>query len=183
MNVSPVSGPNYFCHQRTVVFHVKVFSTSGKSVILVCRSHYEDELAFPTVIAITNNWRPNCDNRGWSLNAGSYCNVTPDYWDGLLQARTNSHMGRKHVGSRKMPSSGILRRVALVTSDHSEERIVSIIWVTRIGKVGTKLAVTSKQSILRRNILFQLPVISNVVPSTLILFFALMMEAIISTET
>jgi hypothetical protein len=35
-----------------------------------------------------------------------------------------------------MPSSGMLRRV-------SEERFASIIKVTRIGEVGTKLAVTS----------------------------------------
>jgi hypothetical protein len=33
-----------------------------------------------------------------------------------------------------MPSSGILRRVALVRADSSEERIASIIKVTRIGE-------------------------------------------------
>jgi hypothetical protein len=41
-----------------------------------------------------------------------------------------------------MPSSGILRRVALVQTDVSEESIASIIRVTRIGELGT-LAVTS----------------------------------------
>jgi demethoxyubiquinone hydroxylase (CLK1/Coq7/Cat5 family) len=41
-----------------------------------------------------------------------------------------------------MPSSGMLRRVALVGTDVSEERIASIIRVTRIGEVGT-LAITS----------------------------------------
>jgi hypothetical protein len=38
----------------------------------------------------------------------------------------------------------MLRRVALVRTDVSEERIASIIRVTRIGELGT-LAVTSKK--------------------------------------
>jgi hypothetical protein len=43
-----------------------------------------------------------------------------------------------------MASSGILRRVALVRTDVSEELSASIIRVTRIGELGTALAVTSK---------------------------------------
>jgi hypothetical protein len=50
-----------------------------------------------------------------------------------------------------MPSSGMLRRVDLVRTDVSEERIASIIRVTRIGGIGTTLAVTSNGSTLRRN--------------------------------
>jgi hypothetical protein len=42
-----------------------------------------------------------------------------------------------------MPSSGILRRAALVRSDFSEEFRASIIRVTRIGELGTSLAVNS----------------------------------------
>jgi stage III sporulation protein SpoIIIAA len=38
---------------------------------------------------------------------------------------------------RRMPSSGILRRVALVRTDVSEERSGSLITVTRIGELGT----------------------------------------------
>jgi demethoxyubiquinone hydroxylase (CLK1/Coq7/Cat5 family) len=49
-----------------------------------------------------------------------------------------------------MPSSGMLRRVALVRADVSEELSASIIRVTRIGELG-KLAVTSNRSMLRRN--------------------------------
>jgi hypothetical protein len=49
-----------------------------------------------------------------------------------------------------MASSGILRHVALVTTDVSEERSASIIRVTRIGELGT-LAVTSNRRMLRRN--------------------------------
>jgi hypothetical protein len=39
-----------------------------------------------------------------------------------------------------MPSSGMLRLVALVRTDVSEERSASIIRVTRIGELGTTLA-------------------------------------------
>jgi hypothetical protein len=49
-----------------------------------------------------------------------------------------------------MTSSGMLRRVALVRTDDSEERSASIIRVTRIGELGT-LAVTSNRGTLRRN--------------------------------
>jgi hypothetical protein len=40
-----------------------------------------------------------------------------------------------------MPSTGMLRRVALVGTDAPEERIASIIRVTRIGELETTLAV------------------------------------------
>jgi hypothetical protein len=42
-----------------------------------------------------------------------------------------------------MMSSGILRRVALVRTDVSEELCTFFIRVTRIGELGTMLAVTS----------------------------------------
>jgi hypothetical protein len=44
---------------------------------------------------------------------------------------------------RRMPSSGMLRRVALVRNDVSEERIASIIEATRVYVLGT--TVTSNQ--------------------------------------
>jgi hypothetical protein len=43
----------------------------------------------------------------------------------------------------RMASSGILRRVALVRTGVSEELSVSFTRVTRIGELGTTLAVTS----------------------------------------
>jgi hypothetical protein len=49
-----------------------------------------------------------------------------------------------------MASSGMLRRVALVRSDVSEESSVSFIRVTRIGELGTTLAVTSNRRTLRK---------------------------------
>jgi hypothetical protein len=44
-----------------------------------------------------------------------------------------------------MASSGMLRRVALLRTDVSEELSSSIIMVTRIGELGTTLAVTSNR--------------------------------------
>jgi hypothetical protein len=63
-----------------------------------------------------------------------------------------------------MVSSGILRRVALVRTDVSEEPSASFIRVTRIGELGTTL------------------VAASVVPSSPILV-TLMKEALCSTET
>jgi hypothetical protein len=45
----------------------------------------------------------------------------------------------------------MLRRVALVRTDVSEERSSSFIRVTRIGELGTTLAVNSNRRMLRRN--------------------------------
>jgi hypothetical protein len=45
---------------------------------------------------------------------------------------------------RRMSSCGMLRHVALVRTDVSEERIAFIIMVTRIGELGRTLAVISK---------------------------------------
>jgi hypothetical protein len=42
-----------------------------------------------------------------------------------------------------MVSSGMLRRMSLVRTDISEELSVSFVRVTRIGELGTTLAVTS----------------------------------------
>jgi hypothetical protein len=81
-----------------------------------------------------------------------------------------------------MASPGMLRRVALVRTDVSEELTASIIRVTRIGELG-KLAVTTIQETLC--IFFRsvprLLVTANV-PSSPILV-TLMMEAVSSFET
>jgi hypothetical protein len=83
-----------------------------------------------------------------------------------------------------MPSSGMLRRVALVRSDVSEECSGSIIRVKRIRELGTKLAVTSNRRTLRRYLrsVRRLLVVACVVPSSPILV-TLMKEALGSSET
>jgi hypothetical protein len=73
-----------------------------------------------------------------------------------------------------MVSSGMSRRVDLVRTDVSEEPSSSFIRVTRIGEVGTTLAVTSN----RRTLL----VTASVVPSSPILV-TLMKEALSFSET
>jgi hypothetical protein len=50
-----------------------------------------------------------------------------------------------------MASSGILRRMALVRTDVSEELSAPFIRLTRVGELGTTLAVTSD----RRTLLFK----------------------------
>jgi hypothetical protein len=63
-----------------------------------------------------------------------------------------------------MASSGMLRRVALVRTDIWEEFSASFIRVTRIGELGTALAVTSNRRSVR-----QFLVTTSVVPSSPIL--------------
>jgi hypothetical protein len=78
----------------------------------------------------------------------------------------------------------MLRRVALVRTDVTEERTASIARVTRIGELGTKSVVTRKRSTLRRNTISSIfsqrvrfLVTTTVVPSSPILL-TLMMEAL-----
>jgi hypothetical protein len=82
----------------------------------------------------------------------------------------------------------MLSRVALVRTDVSGELSASIFRLTRIGELGTTLAVISNRSTLRRNAMYaissqliQLLVTANV-PSSHILV-TLMMETIRSSET
>jgi hypothetical protein len=70
----------------------------------------------------------------------------------------------------------MLRRVALVRTTVSVELSASIYRVTRIGELGTTLAVTSNRSVCR------LLVTAKVVPSSTILVI-LMMEALSSSAT
>jgi hypothetical protein len=51
----------------------------------------------------------------------------------------------------------MLRRVALVTTDDSEELSASIIMMTRMGELGTTLAVTSNRRIPENAILYSHP--------------------------
>jgi hypothetical protein len=70
----------------------------------------------------------------------------------------------------------MLHRVALARTDVSEELSAFIIRVTRIGQLGTTLALSSSRRTLQRNTKYFL-----VVPSSPILV-TLMMEALSSSE-
>jgi hypothetical protein len=72
-----------------------------------------------------------------------------------------------------MASSGMLRRVALVRTDVSEERNASIIRVRRICELGILVFLRSVRRLL---------LTANVVPSSSILV-TLMMEVLGSSET
>jgi hypothetical protein len=82
----------------------------------------------------------------------------------------------------------MLRHVVLVRTDVSEELSASFIRVTRIGELGTTLAVTSDRRTLRRNTKWharcvrRLLVTDSVVPSSPILV-TLMKEALSPSET
>jgi hypothetical protein len=82
-----------------------------------------------------------------------------------------------------MVSSVLLRRVALVRTDVSEEPDASFIRVTKIGELGTTQAVTSNRRTLRRNTksVRRLLVTACVVPISPIL--ATLMEVPGSSET
>jgi hypothetical protein len=76
-----------------------------------------------------------------------------------------------------MVSSRMLRRVVLVRTDVSKEISASIIRVTRIDELGTKLAVTgNRRSATKRNVASYGYVPSSPIPVTL------MMEALGSSE-
>jgi hypothetical protein len=79
-----------------------------------------------------------------------------------------------------MASSGVLRRVAFVGTDVSEELSASFIRVTRISELGKALAVTSNRRTLRSVRL--LLVTASAFPSSPILV-TLMKEALSSSET
>jgi hypothetical protein len=80
-----------------------------------------------------------------------------------------------------MPSSGMLRRVALVRTDVSEEHSAPIIRVTRIGELGTTHAAKKYYDIVFLRCVFRLIVTANVVPSSPILA-NLMVEALCSSD-
>jgi hypothetical protein len=78
-----------------------------------------------------------------------------------------------------MVSSGMLRRVALVRTEVSVELSASFFRVTKVGELGTTLAVTSNRRKLRVR---RLIVKAIVVPSSSILV-TLKKEALSSSET
>jgi hypothetical protein len=79
-------------------------------------------------------------------------NLQGEYHENVTSDSNNRHWeSPREVLCWRMASSGMLRRVALVRTDVSEELSLSFIRVTRIGEIGTTLAVTSNRRNLRRN--------------------------------
>jgi hypothetical protein len=80
------------------------------------------------------------------LNSAQLINVNRERKDVFTGIRNNAHAKRTPYSptelSRRIPSPGMLHRVALVRTDVSEESIASIITVKTISELGTTLAVT-----------------------------------------
>jgi hypothetical protein len=92
---------------------------------------------------------------------------------------SNRKANEVRIMLRRMASPGMLRRVALVRADVSEELSAFFIRVTRMGELGTSLAVTSN-TFLRS--VRRLLVSTSDVPSSPILV-TLKKEALSSSET
>jgi hypothetical protein len=69
----------------------------------------------------------------------------------LRNLEPNVKSNKYYISSWRMVSSGMLRRMALVITDVSEELSPSFTRVARVGELGTMLAVTSNRRTLRRN--------------------------------
>jgi hypothetical protein len=77
-----------------------------------------------------------------------------------------------------MPSSEMLRHVALIRTDFSDEHSTSIIRVTRIGELGTTLEITGNRRTMRR---YMLRCVSLAVSTPILV--TLMMGALRFSET
>jgi hypothetical protein len=100
--------------------------------------------------------------------------------DRLELAATEGQQIKKALPQR-MASSGMLRRVALVRADVSEELSASSIRVTRIDELETTLAVTNNRLTLRRNT--KLLLVTAIVDPSSPILVTYMKEALSSSET
>jgi hypothetical protein len=72
----------------------------------------------------------------------------------------------------------MLRRVALVRTDVSEERCASIIRVTRLSELGATLAITSNRHTLRRSIKHYLVSITTITKHYLVLAYLVFLRSV-----
>jgi hypothetical protein len=117
---------------------------------------------------------PSCKNRRFSIYSIRVARIGEL---GTLAVTIN-----QHIIQRRMVSSGMLRRVALLRTGVSEEPSASFIRVTSIVELGTTLAATSNRRTLRRNTIGISSQRACVVPSSPILVTP-MKEALGSFET
>jgi hypothetical protein len=86
-----------------------------------------------------------------------------------------------------LKSTGMWRLMTLVRTDVSEERIASIISMTRVGELGTMLAVNSNRSMLRSVIVCLRSVLRLLVTTSVIrispILITLMMEVTRFSDT
>jgi hypothetical protein len=82
------------------------------------------------------------DEVGTGITFWKYLLLTLKYRIPYIFQSTSRYDIQNNILFKRMLSSGMLRRVALVKTDVSEEHSASIIKVTRIGELGTTLAVT-----------------------------------------
>jgi hypothetical protein len=78
----------------------------------------------------------------------------------LNKTQCKIHMN-KYLLERRMSSSGMLRRVALVRTDVSDKRLASMNSMARIGELETALAVTINRSTQRRCAIYLIYVMQN----------------------
>jgi hypothetical protein len=91
------------------------------------------------------------------LNAlNTNCEIFISVWISDHCLLNNNPCLKRYVQWR-MASSGMLRHVALVRTDVSEELSASFIRVTRIGELGTTLDVTSNRRTLQRSHMANIP--------------------------
>jgi hypothetical protein len=83
--------------------------------------------------------------------SASFVRVTRIDELGTTVALTSNRRTLQRNTKWRIVSSGMLWRVALVRTDVSEERSASFVRVTKIGEVGTTLALTSNRRTLQRN--------------------------------
>jgi hypothetical protein len=95
-----------------------------------------------------------CQGNGNIVKDVVFCDMTPcgsSKKNRRFRTKYRLHFQGNKTLEGRMPSSGILFRVAIVRTGISEEHTASIVKVTRIGQLGM-LAVTSNRRTPRRNI-------------------------------
>jgi hypothetical protein len=91
------------------------------------------------------SWEPSRYHCHFLMLANNWCNEWHNLWFYYFC------LIQQHFQLWRTASSGILRRVALVRTDVSEELSASFIRMTRISELGTTVAVTSNSHKLWRN--------------------------------
>jgi hypothetical protein len=104
----------------------------------------------PTQMTSSSPWLCETQVEDHCSNAELLCIQYIKCWGPLTGFPSPASYATGGIFSRRMVSSGMLRRVALVRTDVSKEPGPSFIRVTRIGELGTTKAATSNRRTLCR---------------------------------